>query len=147
MNETRTFITTTAAAALTVLFLAGCAAQPKSIHAAIPTFTAGASAAAMANAITGCKDVAAQPVPSSAKGLSSLAACSLAGFPIQVYSWNSVADMTPSSAFSGYGNESYHVDGATWTVIAGVDGDMAGQKTAMQKVAAAIGGKVVHVTP
>jgi hypothetical protein len=127
-----------------ILVLVGCSSTPA--KAKPPTFKAGDSALSIARAIPGCKDFKNQNVPATATGLASAAGCTLDGFPLEAFSWKSTGDAsTALSAIQQGDTEGYVAAGSTWQVVANLDGDLAGQKTAVGKAAKALGVELTHV--
>lgn len=135
--------------AASVILLAGCSSgTTSSAKAPRPTFTYGASAAAIATAVKACKNVTEEAVPASAVGVASLASCTIDGKQVDFYSWDDAkAQGDPTQMFAGMQLEAYYVASEGWSVFSHLDGDMAGQKSVANAVTKSIGGKVFHSKP
>lgn len=136
----------------------------------------GEAASAIAALVPDCKDVTALDVASGPQsGLTSIASCALDGRTVTFYGWTdpaqggSVSEMLATNGDA----EAWYANGEGWTAIVQYDNqlmyqltnqadkliadgfagitpppaDVPGEKTAADKVVAALGGKVAHYKP
>ena len=141
-----------------------------------PTTYYGEAASAIATMIPECRDVQAEDVASGPlSGLSSLATCTLDGRKLTVYSWadGSKAGGVSEMLAINKSQEAWYANGEGWTAIVQYDdtlmhqltnqadklladawkgesappADIPGEKSAAEKVVAALGGDVAHYQP